>query len=90
MALMLFILTLPVTYLRNECVQKFIAEQLVADYTRRGFVRGRSVRLMTVTVRRNSPPGVRHAVSLSTKRKVETPRAPRVRSAGLRRLVPDG
>ena len=36
-------------------VQKFIAEQLVADYTRRGFVRGRSVRLMTVTVRPGKP-----------------------------------
>jgi D-erythronate 2-dehydrogenase len=32
-------------------IQKFIAEQLVADYTRKGFVRGRSVRLMTVAVR---------------------------------------
>jgi D-erythronate 2-dehydrogenase len=36
-------------------VQKFIAEQLVADYTRRGFVRGRPVRLMTVTVRPGKP-----------------------------------
>jgi nucleoside-diphosphate-sugar epimerase len=36
-------------------VQKFIGEQLVADYTRRGFVRGRSVRLMTVTVRPGKP-----------------------------------
>ena len=35
--------------------QKFIAEQLVADYTRKGFVRGRSVRLMTVTVRPGRP-----------------------------------
>ena len=35
--------------------QKFIGEQLVADYTRRGFVRGRSVRLMTVTVRPGKP-----------------------------------
>ena len=32
-------------------IQKFIGEQLVADYTRKGFVRGRSVRLMTVSVR---------------------------------------
>ena len=32
-------------------IQKFIGEQLVADYTRKGFVRGRSVRLMTVAVR---------------------------------------
>ncbi|GGL94617.1 D-erythronate dehydrogenase [Nakamurella endophytica] len=36
-------------------VQKFIGEQLVADYTRKGFVRGRSVRLMTVVVRPGRP-----------------------------------
>jgi nucleoside-diphosphate-sugar epimerase len=36
-------------------VQKFIGEQLVADYTRKGFVRGRSVRLMTVAVRPGRP-----------------------------------
>jgi nucleoside-diphosphate-sugar epimerase len=36
-------------------VQKFISEQLVADYTRKGFVRGRSVRLMTVAVRPGKP-----------------------------------
>lgn len=36
-------------------VQKFIGEQLVADYTRKGFVRGRSVRLMTVSVRPGPP-----------------------------------
>ena len=36
-------------------VQKFIGEQLVADYTRKGFVRGRSVRLMTVAVRPGKP-----------------------------------
>jgi nucleoside-diphosphate-sugar epimerase len=36
-------------------VQKFVGEQLVADYTRKGFVRGRSVRLMTVTVRPGKP-----------------------------------
>jgi nucleoside-diphosphate-sugar epimerase len=35
--------------------QKFIDEQLVADYTRKGFVRGRSVRLMTVAVRPGKP-----------------------------------
>lgn len=38
-------------------IQKFIGEQLVADYTRKGFVRGRSVRLMTVTVRPGRPNG---------------------------------
>jgi D-erythronate 2-dehydrogenase len=36
-------------------IQKFIGEQLVADYTRRGFVRGRSVRLISVTVRPGKP-----------------------------------
>lgn len=35
--------------------QKLIGEQLVADYTRRGFVRGRSLRLMTVAVRPGRP-----------------------------------
>jgi D-erythronate 2-dehydrogenase len=36
-------------------VQKFIGEQLVADYTRKGFVRGRCVRLITVAVRPGRP-----------------------------------
>jgi nucleoside-diphosphate-sugar epimerase len=36
-------------------IQKFIGEQLVADYSRKGFVRGRSVRLMTVSVRPGKP-----------------------------------
>lgn len=36
-------------------IQKFIGEQLVADYTRKGFARGRSVRLMTVSVRPGTP-----------------------------------
>lgn len=36
-------------------IQKFIGEQLVADYTRKEFIRGRSVRLMTVTVRPGRP-----------------------------------
>jgi len=36
-------------------IQKFIGEQLVADYTRKGFVEGRSVRLMTVSVRPGRP-----------------------------------
>jgi nucleoside-diphosphate-sugar epimerase len=35
--------------------QKFICEQLIADYTRRGFIDGRSVRLPTVTVRPGKP-----------------------------------
>lgn len=38
-------------------IQKFISEQLVADYTRRGFVDGRNVRLMTVVVRPGRPNG---------------------------------
>jgi D-erythronate 2-dehydrogenase len=36
-------------------VQKFIAEQLLADYTRKGFLRGRAVRLSTVSVRPGRP-----------------------------------
>lgn len=36
-------------------VQKFIGEQLVADYSRKGFIRGRSVRLMTVAIRPGRP-----------------------------------
>ena len=36
-------------------IQKFIGEQLMADYTRKGFTRGRSVRLMTVSVRPGKP-----------------------------------
>lgn len=35
--------------------QKLIGEHLLADYTRKGFVRGRAVRLMTVTVRPGRP-----------------------------------
>jgi D-erythronate 2-dehydrogenase len=35
--------------------QKVIAEQLLADYTRKGFLRGRAVRLMTVSVRPGRP-----------------------------------
>ena len=38
-------------------IQKFIGEQLVADYTRKGFVHGRNVRLMTVSVRPGKPNG---------------------------------
>lgn len=38
-------------------IQKFIGEQLVADYARKGFVRSRSVRLMTVSVRPGKPNG---------------------------------
>jgi nucleoside-diphosphate-sugar epimerase len=36
-------------------IQKFICEQLLADYTRRGFLRGRALRLVTVSVRPGRP-----------------------------------
>src|SRR5213079_2785252 len=36
-------------------VQKVIGEQLLADYTRKGFLRGRAVRLATVCVRPGRP-----------------------------------
>ncbi|MFI6375605.1 D-erythronate dehydrogenase [Streptomyces sp. NPDC050546] len=36
-------------------IQKLICEQLVADYTRRGFIDGRVARLMTVSVRPGKP-----------------------------------
>lgn len=55
MALMPSVVALPATYLRSYSVQKFIGGQLVADYTRKGFVRGRPVRLMTVAVRPGKP-----------------------------------
>jgi D-erythronate 2-dehydrogenase len=38
-------------------IQKHICEHLVADYSRKGFVDGRSARLMTVTVRPGKPNG---------------------------------
>jgi len=38
-------------------IQKFIGEQMVADYSRKGFLTGRSVRLMTVSVRPGRPNG---------------------------------
>ncbi|MFL6692526.1 MAG: D-erythronate dehydrogenase [Ramlibacter sp.] len=38
-------------------IQKYIGEQLVADYTRKKFITGRSVRLMTVSVRPGRPNG---------------------------------
>lgn len=37
--------------------QKFVGELLVGDMTRKGFIRGRSVRLMTVSVRPGRPNG---------------------------------
>jgi D-erythronate 2-dehydrogenase len=48
--------TLPVPQ-SSYGTQKFIGEQLVADYSRKGFIRGRSVRLVTVTVRPGRPNG---------------------------------
>jgi nucleoside-diphosphate-sugar epimerase len=38
-------------------IQKFIGEQLMADYGRKGFIRARSVRPMTVSVRPGQPNG---------------------------------
>ncbi len=38
-------------------MQKLVCEQLIADYTRKGFVDGRAARLMTVTVRPGRPNG---------------------------------
>ncbi len=38
-------------------IQKFIGEQLVADFTRKGFIAGRTCRLMTVSVRAGRPNG---------------------------------
>ncbi|MBX9612861.1 MAG: NAD-dependent epimerase/dehydratase family protein [Burkholderiales bacterium] len=38
-------------------IQKFIGEQMVADYGRKGFVRARNIRLMTVSVRPGRPNG---------------------------------
>ncbi|TDP72808.1 D-erythronate dehydrogenase [Roseateles toxinivorans] len=38
-------------------VHKFICEQLVSDYTRKGFIDGRTARLMTVSVRPGRPNG---------------------------------
>ena len=38
-------------------IQKFICEQLVADYSRKGFIDGRCARLMTVSVRPGRPNG---------------------------------
>ena len=46
--------TLPVPQ-TSYGIQKFICEQLLADYTRRGFIDGRSARLVTVTVRPGKP-----------------------------------
>jgi len=38
-------------------IHKFVCEQLVADYTRKGFIDGRAARLMTVSVRPGRPNG---------------------------------
>ena len=38
-------------------IQKLVCEQLVSDYTRKGYIDGRSARLMTVTVRPGRPNG---------------------------------
>src|SRR5271163_394328 len=46
--------TLPVPQ-TSYGIQKFMCEQLIADYTRRGLIDGRNVRLMTVSVRPGRP-----------------------------------
>ncbi|WP_085317108.1 D-erythronate dehydrogenase [Derxia lacustris] len=38
-------------------IHKFVCEQLVADYTRKGFIDGRAARLMTVAIRPGKPNG---------------------------------
>ena len=38
-------------------IHKFVCEQLIADYTRKGFIDGRVARLMTVSVRPGKPNG---------------------------------
>ena len=38
-------------------IHKFVCEQLVADYTRKGYIDGRPARLMTVSVRPGKPNG---------------------------------
>ncbi len=38
-------------------IQKFMVEQLVADFSRKGLVHGRNVRLMTVSIRPGKPNG---------------------------------
>ena len=48
--------TLPVPQ-TSYGIQKFICEQLIADYTRKGYIDGRAARLMTVTVRPGRPNG---------------------------------
>ena len=48
--------TLPVPQ-SSYGIHKFVCEQLIADYTRKGFIDGRVARLMTVSVRPGRPNG---------------------------------
>ena len=48
--------TLPVPQ-SSYGIQKFVCEQLIADYTRKGYIDGRVARLMTVSVRPGRPNG---------------------------------
>ena len=41
----------------DKPLDQFVCEQLVADYTRKGFIDGRAARLMTVSVRPGRPNG---------------------------------
>lgn len=61
-------------------IQKFICEQLVADYTRKGFVDGRNVRLMTVVVRPGRPNGAAPASSPALSASPSTASRPSARS----------
>ena len=48
-------MALPATYLAIYDTQKIIGEQLLADYTRKGFLRGRALRLVSISVRPGRP-----------------------------------
>ena len=58
---------------------KLICEHLVADYSRKGYIDGRSARLMTVTVRPGRPNGAassffsRHRARAARRRRVDLP-----------------
>ena len=69
-------------------IQKFIGEQLVADYARKGFVRGRSVRLMTVSVRPGKPNGAASSFLSRNDPRAAGGRAGRVSGAAPKRWWP--
>ena len=61
-------------------IQKFICEQLVADYTRKGFIDGRPGRLMTVVVRSGRPNAAASGFLSSIVKEPLLEEKPRVRS----------